>query len=648
MLHDRISRDSIPRDPISRWSRLVITLLFLVTICLLLWVLLGPAVVQAQEPLPGGAPVPGTSPTATPTLPAAPTAPVLPSVWYLLAAGLALLAPAGFVLLAVANLEAQNAWNTALGGLAAAGLAAFAYWAVGFALQFGGVGLVYPHTELRGLVWEWSPLSSEWGIGWGMAGLSGWFLSGSHVTALAYMLFLGHLPWVLLAAILPVMALRGRAPSTVTLILALLLGGVIYPLAGNWVQGGGWLNALGRNLELGHGFVDHGGAGSVHLVAAGFSLAALTVWSVRRSRRTPDEQLPPAHQPLLAVVGALLILGGTMGWQFANPLQVETVGEIGMLRGAVAGVLAAAGGSLFPLLYTWFVTGSGDPTLTARGFAAGVVAGLASGPFVQPGIAFVIGLVAGITVPFVSYVLDGRLRLHDRTGVVVSSGVPALIGLLLVGIFADGVAGSGWQATGTGSYLGVTGQGVSGMLVGAGYQPDFPGQLQAQVIGVAALGLWGFLAGLVVCVPLGLLFHALLHRQEAPARATHAAPHAAPAPAPPLSAAAQLEQRTEPFAAQRPAFALEAPRVTLEPPPADVQQFPHEGYWPEPAARAAPADPFQALESGATPGAAGSGADGAAAGTPPGELPAAVPQPQPGSSPLLRRRGTGSRPGTPS
>ena len=58
------------------------------------------------------------------------------------------------------------------------------------------------------------------------------------------------------------MALRGRAPATVTLILALVLGGIVYPLAGNWVQGGGWLNALGRNLELGHGFVDFGGAGT--------------------------------------------------------------------------------------------------------------------------------------------------------------------------------------------------------------------------------------------------------------------------------------------------------------------------------------------------------------------------------------------------
>ncbi len=437
----------------------------------------------------------------------------LPLVWYVLAAGLAMLVPAGFVLLASATLSQGSAWNAALGGLAAAGLAAFAYWAVGFALQFGGVGLVYQNPELRNLVWEWSPLSSEWGIGWGMAGLAGWFVSGAGVTVLAYSLFLAHLPWVILAAALPVMALRGRAPSTVTLVIAVVMGGIVYPLAGNWVQGGGWLNALGRNMQLGHGFVDPGGAGSVHLVAAGFALAALTVWSTRRTA-VVHEALPPAHQPLLAVVGALLILGGGVGWQLANPLQVETMGSLGMVRGGVSLVLAAAGGLLFPLLYTWFVTGSSEPTLAARGFAAGFVAGLASGPFVQPGIAFVIGLLAGATVPFIAYLLDGRLRLQDRTGVLVSSGVPALVGLLLVGLFADGLAGSGWQATGAGSFLGVSGQGVSGMLVSNGFQADFPGQIQAQIIGIVALGLWGFLAGLIVCVPLGLLFHALLTHEE--------------------------------------------------------------------------------------------------------------------------------------
>jgi ammonium transporter, Amt family len=102
----------------------------------------------------------------------------------------------------------------------------------------------------------------------------------------------------------------------------------------------------------------------------------------------------------------------------------------------------------------------------------------------------------------------------DATGVVTAHGIPAIVGLVLVGIFADGVAGSGWQMTGVESYLGVSGQGVSGLLVPRGYQIDFPGQLQAQFVGVLTLSLWGFLTGVLICTPLGLLFHGL-KRSEA-------------------------------------------------------------------------------------------------------------------------------------
>ena len=441
----------------------------------------------------------------------------VPTFWYVLAAAISLLTPAGFVLIGVAGLDPQHAWDAALGGMAAVGLALFGYWAIGFALHFGGVGLVYTLPELKNMVWEWSPFSSNWGVGWGMAGLSGWFLSGPNVTALTYALFLAHLPWVITAAVLPIMALRGRAPATATMFLALLIGAMLYPIAGNWVQGGGWLAALGRNLNLGHGLIDFGGAGSVHLVASGFVIAALVVWAPRRPRYYLEHvELPPVHLPLLTVVGSLLVLAGSLGWIWANPLQVSVLNDLALMRGSVNLILCAGGGLLVPIFYTWFVTGQSDPMMSTRGLVAGVVAGLAAGPFMQPGVAFAIGFLAGGTVPFVTFVLDSVLRLDDATGAVTASGVPAMIGLLLVGLFADGVAGSGWQATGGSNYLGVAGQGVSGLFVASGYQIDFPGQLQAQMAGILTLGLWGFLAGILFCAPLGFLAHGLERSEDLP------------------------------------------------------------------------------------------------------------------------------------
>lgn len=495
---------------------------------------------------------------------------LLPSYWYLIMAALSMLVPAGFVLVAVSGLEAEQAWDAAIGGLAAIGLTAFAYWAIGFGLHFGGIGLVHTLPELQALVWEWSPVTSEWGTGWGMAGLTGWFLAGTELSPLAYMLFLAHLPWAMTAAALPVVALRGRAPAAATLLIALLIGGIIYPLAGNWVQGGGWLSALGRNVALGHGFVDFAGAGTVHLLAGIFALAALIVWVPRRPRQAPAAvQLPPVQLPLMATVGGMLLLAGALGWYWSNPLQVVTLSEFGLMRGSVNLILCAGGAALAPILYSWFVAGRTDPMMGARGLAAGVVASLALAPFIAPGFAFFCGLVVGCTVPLVMFLADQTFRLDDATGVLHTNVMPAIFGLLMLGIFADGTSGAGWQMTDADSYLGVTNQGVSGLFVAEGFVADFPSQLQAQVMGILALSLWGFLLGIAICAPLGLFFYGI-------ARAANSrllTPRSTPPAAYPPNYLPGTEQSIQYGAPPHPS-ALQPDLRTNEPPPTANPQGP--------------------------------------------------------------------------
>ena len=431
-------------------------------------------------------------------------------LWNLTAAGMAFLLPAGIVLVAACGMRPQRAWDAALGGMAAFCLAGLGYWAAGFAFQFGSVGFVYTdHPELSGLLRGWSPLPEGWGVGWIAAGLDGWFLTGPAATPAAMGLFLAHMPWSMAAALLPVLALRGRAPALATLIIALVVGALVYPLAGNWVQGGGWLAALGKNVGLGHGLVDFGGGGTVFLVSASASLAALLVWrpQARARRQAADTELPTVHLPLLAVVGSLFVMTGVLAWVWASPVQQPGTTPYTAMRTAVNGLLYAAGGVTVPLLYTWFVTGSSDPGMSARGLVAGVIAGLAAGPFPGHAGALLTGLLAGGSVPFVTYALQRVFRLEDGAGIFATAGIPAAIGLLCVGIFADGAAGAGWQQVGAGSYLGVSGQGVTGLLAGPGFRSDFFGQFQAQIIGMAALGLWGFVSGSIICVPLGLFFH---------------------------------------------------------------------------------------------------------------------------------------------
>ena len=438
----------------------------------------------------------------------------------LIAACLAWLVPAGFILVAAAGVPQQRTWQTALAGVAGASLGVLLFFAVGFGLAFGGLGLVTPSAAGFGsLVWEWTLVAGDWGYKWGMAGLNGWALIGPAATPAAYGLFFAQLPWVATVTMIPLLALRGRSPSFSTLLGGLLIGGLLYPLATNWVWGGGWLANLGANLNLGHGYVDFAGAGTVHMLGAAAALAGLLVLIPRRPRILASDadaqavEMPPVHLPVLAAVGAFFILAGSMSWAWANPLL--DVPTLTPMRGVINAALVAASGALVPLAYTWFATGKPDPLMAARGLAAGAIAGMAFGPFFPPWAAVVVGLLVGLFVPLLTYLVREVLRLDDDTALAPVHLVGGLVGLLAVGLLSDGLAGAGWNGVGSIQFLGVAGQGVTGLWPAPGYQPDWPGQMQAQLIGIGALFLVAFLAGLVVFGLLAALAHGLRRMSSA-------------------------------------------------------------------------------------------------------------------------------------
>ncbi len=457
----------------------------------------------------------------------------------MLKVGLAFLIPLGYVLIAVGGLSEERAREMALGVLAALALAAIGYVAVGFALEYGGIGLISTAPGLDGLIWEWSALGETWGAGWGMVGLAGWGMTGPAGTPGAYALALAALPWVSTAAAIPLVCLRGRIPAWAAGLLGLLVGALIYPVAGNWIWGNGWLANLGSNLGLGHGLVDAGGAGLVHLLGAAVAAAGMIVFlsrlpkPIRDPALSAEVPLPPVHLPLLAVVGAGLLVAGGLAWTIANPLL--NLDELGLMRLALNGVLAAAAGALLPLCYTWFVTGRADPLMAARGLAAGTVAIAATAPFVAPWAALAIGGIAGLLTPFIVYFVDHILRWDDPTAALTVHGLGGALGLLAVGVFADGLTGQGWNGVGAplkdlagGSYLGVTGQGVTGLLAVPPFQPDWPGQMQAQIIGFLALALFGFFVAWLFIAPPALLLR-LLQRRPVPAGEAPAAGQEIPA-----------------------------------------------------------------------------------------------------------------------
>jgi ammonium transporter, Amt family len=423
--------------------------------------------------------------------------------------GLAFLVPLGFALIAVGSLPAERSRRAAVAFLTAMGLAVVGYVLIGFALQFGGVGLAHDLPGFAGLIWEWSALGPTWGPGWGMAGLVGWGLIGPAATSAGYALALANLPWVITAALIPLIGLRGRIPAWASVLLGLLIGTVVYPLAGNWIWGGGWLANLGTNLGLGHGYVDVAGAGLVHLLGAAAALAGILIFLPRRPKSaTPGQApLPAIRWPLLALLGVVALLIGSFAWTVANPLLPRESLDLPLM--ALNGILAAAAGALGAFGYTWLVAGSPDPLMAARGLAAALVAATAFAPFVPPWAALAIGAVVGLLVPLAIFTVDRLLRWDDPSAVLTVHGLGGVLGLLALGIFADGKAGAGWNGVGVDSYLGVAGQGVTGLLAAAGYHPDWPAQIQAQGVGLVALALLAFFFTWLLLTPPAILVHLL-------------------------------------------------------------------------------------------------------------------------------------------
>lgn len=401
-----------------------------------------------------------------------------------LAAGLVFLIPAGLTMIAVGASEKGRVANVAVMGLIAIPLGVIVYALIGFGFQFGGLGLISNIQGAQELVSEWSPLDVVSGPGWGVIGLDGFLILKELPDAELLTLFLYQGALAATAVCIPLLALAKRLKFFALLGVGLLFSVLIYPIYGNWVWGGGWLSQLGMNLGLGHGFVDFAGSGTIHAAAGFVTLAAVLVFGARLGRQEEPAEPPPVHFPLLALLGSFLLLLGWFGLAVGNPLLANNVSYVQIL---VNVLLAACGGILVSALYIWFAAGSPDLLMVARGMVAALVAVSASCAFIAPWAALVVGGLAGLLLPLSIYLLEVRLRLDDPSAAVSVHGISGLWGLLALGIFADGGNGQGWNGVGAREYLDIARQGVSGLLVRSGFQPDWPQQFYAQIVGLLAL-----------------------------------------------------------------------------------------------------------------------------------------------------------------
>jgi ammonium transporter, Amt family len=378
----------------------------------------------------------------------------LNTLWVLITAFLVFWMQAGFALLEAGLTRSKNTTNILFKNLVDFIFATLAFWAFGYAFMFGSTA-----------------------AGW--IGTSGFLVDPTlgdtaGIPVLAFWLF--QLVFAGTAATIVSGAMAERTKFSSYLIYSFFITAIIYPVAGHWIWGGGWLSTL----PFGAGFKDFAGSTVVHSVGGWLALIGAIALGPRLGRFSKDGK-PNAilgHSIPFATLGVFILWLGWFGFNPGSQLAIDGANADAVALVAANTNLAAAAGGISALIISWrFVTKKPDLPTALNGVLAGLVAITAPCAFVTPAFSVLIGAVGGVIVVYGTIWLE-NLQIDDPVGAVPVHLMNGVWGTLAIGLFA-------------------TEGGVGSLITGD------TGQILAQLIGVTATGIW--------CLSLGsVLFFGLL------------------------------------------------------------------------------------------------------------------------------------------
>ncbi|WP_219975466.1 ammonium transporter [Rubrobacter xylanophilus] len=410
----------------------------LVIVATLVLVALAPAEALAQEEGP-----PGTRELSL----------ALDTVWVLAAAVLVLFMQAGFAMLEVGFSRMKNVGSVVAKILANLAIAVVLFWAFGFAIAFGTGNALFG-TQGWFLAVPGGAVDEVYaGLAWTQVPLSAKFLFQVAFCAVSLAIVWG--------------TMLERTKFAVYLVFAVVFAGVIYPVVGHWIWGGGWLTELGMQ--------DFAGSTVVHLSGAMAALAGTLLLGPRLGKYD-DEGRPvtiPGHNMPLAVLGVLILW---IGWYGFNPgSTMAATPQIADI--ALTTTLAAASGVLGAMTMSYLYRRHVDVGMAGNGAIAALVAITAPCAFVAPWASVVIGFVAGV-IMYLTLVFVDRIGVDDPLGAIAAHGMGGIWGTLSAGLF-------------TTPDLAAVGR--PGLFYGGGLY-----QLGVQALGILAAGGFVFLASLAV------------------------------------------------------------------------------------------------------------------------------------------------------
>jgi Amt family ammonium transporter len=371
--------------------------------------------------------------------------PAIQTIWVMVAAILVMFMQVGFLFLEVGFSRMKNVGTIVPKVLANFSIAALCYWAVGFALAFGGTG-------------------------W-FAGTEGFFLDTTNGDLFPAMAFSSaavpakfFFQFVFCAVSLAIVwgTTLERIKFGAYLIYAVVFSSLIYPIISHWIFGGGWLQAN-------FGMQDFAGSTVVHLIGATGALAALLLLGPRDGKygRDGSPNVIPGHNMPLVGLAVFVLWFGWFGFNAGS-----TLGALDLRFADVAVVtnLAAAAGVIGALLTSYLVVKTVDIGMVGNGAIAALVAITAPSGYVEFWAAPIIGFVAGVIVVMCIIAIDKVL--DDPVGALSAHGVAGVWGTLACGLFTsprlaelNAIGEGGLFYTGSFEQLGVQALGVTAAFV---------------------------------------------------------------------------------------------------------------------------------------------------------------------------------------
>lgn len=232
------------------------------------------------------------------------------------------------------------------------------------------------------------------------------------------------------------------------MIFTIIYVGLVYPIAGSWKWGGGFLQTLDTP------FYDFAGSTLVHSVGGWAAVVAVCLLGARIGKFKDGKiQAIPGHNIPLATAGVLILWLGWFGFNGGSVLSADP--SLTSLT-LVTTCLAAAAGGVSAGIISFFKFKNLDLTMFLNGILGGLVGITAGADVMSPTDAILIGVIAGAIIVFAVAFID-RLKLDDPVGAIAVHLVCGIWGTLAVGIFGS-LAGLDQflsQLIGVASYAGI-------------------------------------------------------------------------------------------------------------------------------------------------------------------------------------------------